>query len=98
LHPDGSTLKQQLNPSEGGVEKMAGKARRRVMPRHGEEKQRSQTASPPRQRAGSGLTRLVSMIEAENLRLHAASRGIRSGQLLFQGSIQLPVQRMDKPA
>jgi len=33
------TLKQQLNPTEGGVEKLAGKARRRVMPRHGEDKQ-----------------------------------------------------------
>jgi hypothetical protein len=42
-----STLKQQLNLSEGGVEKLAGKARRRVMPGHGEMEQRRQTASPP---------------------------------------------------
>ena len=81
-----STLKQQLNPPEGGVEKLAGKARRRVMPRHGEEEQRGQTASPPRQRAGSGLTHWVSVIEAQNISQHEASRRIRSGQLLFQGS------------
>jgi len=80
-------LKQQLNPSEGGVEKPAGKARRRVMPRHGEEEQRGQTASPPRQRKGSGLTQMVSVIEADNFSLHETSRGLRSGQLLFQGSL-----------
>jgi len=69
-------LKQQLNPPEGGVEKLAGKARRRVMPRHGEEEQRRQTASPPRQRSGSGLTQMVSAIEAHNISLHEASRGL----------------------
>ena len=79
-------MKQQLNPSEGGVGKPAGKARRRVMPRHGEEEQRSQTVSPPRQRTGSGFTQSVSVIEAQNISQHEASRGIRSGQLLFQGS------------
>ena len=79
------SLKQQLNPIEGGVEKVAGKARRRVMPRHGEKEQRRQTASPPRQRAGSGLTRMVSVLEADNASLHEASQGLRSGQLLFQG-------------
>jgi hypothetical protein len=63
-------LKQQLNLPEGGVEKLAGKARRRDMPRHGEEEQRRQAASPPRQRAGSGLTQWVSVIEAANLGLH----------------------------
>jgi len=78
-------LKQQLNPPEGGVEKLAGKARRRVMPRHGEEEQRRQTASPPRQRTGSGLTQMVITIEADNISLHEASQGLRSGQLLFQG-------------
>jgi len=81
-----STLKQQLNPSEGGMEKPAGKARQRVMPRHGEAEQRSQTVSPPRQRAGSGLTQWVSVIEAQNISQHVALRGSRSGQLLFQGS------------
>ena len=79
------TLKQQWNPSEGGVEKLAGKARRRVMPGHGEEEQRRQTASPPRQRVGSGLTQWANLIEAENISLHEPSQGIRSGQLLFQG-------------
>jgi len=67
------------------VEKLAGKARRRVMPRHGEKEQRRQTAFPPRQRAGSGLTQMVSVIEADDISLHEASRGLRSGQLLFQG-------------
>ena len=69
------SLKQQLNPIEGGVEKVAGKARRRVMPRHGEKEQRRQTASPPRQRPGSGLTQWVNLIEAQNISLHEASRG-----------------------
>jgi len=83
---DSSTLKQQLNPPAVGVEKLAGKARRRVMPRHGEKEQRGQTASPPRQRAGSGLTHMVSVIGADNIRLHETSRGLNSGQLLLQGS------------
>jgi len=79
------SLKQQLNPSEGGVEKSAGKARQRVMPRHGEAEQRRQTVSPPRQRTGSGLTQMVSIIEAQNISQHEALQRIRSGQLLFQG-------------
>jgi hypothetical protein len=78
-------LKQQLNPTKGGVVKLAGKARRRVMPRHGEKEQRGQTASQPRQRAGSGLTQVVSVIEADYFSLHEASQGLRRGQLLFQG-------------
>jgi hypothetical protein len=55
------------------------------MPRYGEAEQRSQTASPSRQRAGSGLTQWVSVIEAQNISQHEASRGARSSQLLFQG-------------
>ena len=86
-----STLKQQLKPAEGGVERPAGKARQRVMPRHGEAEQRSQTVSPPRQRAGSGLTQWVSVIEAQNISQHEASRGISSGQLPFQGLSLIPL-------
>jgi hypothetical protein len=82
-----SALKQQLNPTEGGVEKLAGKARRRVMPRHGEEEQRRQAASPTRQRAGSVLTQMVSVIEADDISLHETSQGLWSGLLLFQGSV-----------
>jgi hypothetical protein len=39
--------------------------------------------------------RLVSVFEAGNIRLHAASRGTRSGQLLFQGSY-LPKQKRQR--
>jgi hypothetical protein len=79
-------LKPQLNPSEGGVEKLAGKARRRAMPRHGEEEQRRRTASsPPRQRTGSGLTQQVIAFKALKVSLHGESQGFRSGQLRFQG-------------
>ena len=70
------------------MEKSAGKARRRVMPRHGEEEQRGQMTSPPRQRTGSGLTQMVSVIEADNISLHEVSGEIRNGQLLLQGSYQ----------
>jgi len=79
------TLKQQLNPAEGGVERLPGKARRRDMPRHVEEEQRRQTASPPRQRPGSDPIQMVRVNEADNISLPKALRGPRSGQLLFQG-------------
>ncbi|MDP2831734.1 MAG: hypothetical protein Q8Q28_00230, partial [Pseudomonadota bacterium] len=49
------------------------------------EKQRSQTARKPRNRARSGVTQLVSAIGGANASIHAASQGLRSGQLRFLG-------------
>jgi PAS domain S-box-containing protein len=48
--------------------------------------QRGQAARKPCNRARSGVTQWVSAIGATNVSIHAASQGIRSGQLRFLGS------------
>jgi hypothetical protein len=48
--------------------------------------QRGQTARQARNRARSGLTQLVSMIEGTNACVHEAFRWLRSGQQRNQGS------------
>ena len=50
------------------------------------EKRQSQTPARTCQRARSGLTQTVSVIEGTHASTHAASRGLRSGQLPFLGS------------
>jgi hypothetical protein len=50
------------------------------------EEQRGQTARQARNRARSGLTQLVSVIEGTNACVHEAFRWLRSGQQRNQGS------------
>ncbi len=60
-----------------------GARRRMVTPCNDE--QRGQTARQARNRARSGLTQMVSVIEGTNARVHEASRRLRSGQRRNQG-------------
>jgi hypothetical protein len=60
-----------------------GATTRVVFPR--KEEQRGQTARQARNRARSGLTQMVSVIEGFNARVHEASRKLRSGQRRNQG-------------
>jgi hypothetical protein len=52
--------------------------------------QRGQAARKPCNRARSGVTQWVSAIGAANVSIHAASQGIRSGQLRFLGLFSIP--------
>jgi hypothetical protein len=49
------------------------------------EEQRSQAARKPCNRARSGVTQSVSVIEGANASIQAVSQGLRSGQLRFLG-------------
>lgn len=54
------------------------------------DEQRSQASRQARNRARSGLTQLVNVIEGADACIHAASQRLRSGQLRFPGSSTSP--------